>query len=136
MARALQYKRSMKLRRAFRLLAGLPLLSLVALSAAACDGVSIEECDITRKVDRFVVRLPAEPSDALKVERCRVDVEACTALCLRDFEVSGGGFIAEAEACEVRFFDDHVVVAVSSKQSRCDDPDGALGVAAEKEQAR
>lgn len=122
----------MKPCRVVRWLAGLPLLSLMAPGAAGCQGVDIEECEVTRAVDRFVLALPAEPADAFKVERCRVDVDACPALCLRDFEVSDGGFLVEAEECNVKFFADHVTVTFRYRDSSCPFPGGE----AEEGQAR
>lgn len=116
----------MKLGRSLRRLAGLPWLSLwappLALLALAvgCDGNLGDECDVTRATKTFVVELPAPPVDALKVDRCRLDAEACTALCLKEFEVSDGTFLADVEECKVVFFDDHVYVAFRYRRAECD----------------
>ena len=56
---------------------------LVALVlAAGCDTLTGKDC--TETVDQTIdVQSPAQPAMELKVDSCRVDVDACGALCIK-----------------------------------------------------
>src|SRR5262245_49583708 len=83
-------------------LAGLPLgTGCIAEKVLTGGG----DCYETHRVT-IPVSLPAEPSLQLRIESCRLDVDACTELCAMVMQRSGIG--NGPTSCKVEFFDDSV----------------------------
>jgi hypothetical protein len=77
------------------LVIGLPL-------SAGCDTDNRDECSSTQVEKRLTVETPADPALQLRVESCRVDVDACPSLCeLALARVNIGTF--GVNACTVGF---------------------------------
>jgi hypothetical protein len=76
-----------------------PQLLLVAGLVTGCDTSLLTGSDCTTSVDKTIdVESPALPPVQLKIESCRVDIDACGALCTRvmaDNSLGGGGPISD-----------------------------------------
>ena len=78
-------------------------------------GAGLAGCDDDVCVDTFhrtwTLQVPADPPLQLRIEACRLDVDACYALCEMAMERAGIG--DAPTACDVDFVGDHVDVAVA-----------------------
>jgi hypothetical protein len=84
-------------------LAGMP------LAASACGLVDDDQPCVETRSRILYATEPAEASLQLKIDNCRVDVDACTALCtamMRSAEI-----LEAPNSCEVKFLDDDRVQA-------------------------
>src|SRR5262245_58252815 len=100
----------MRLRELHRILHQVVLAGLPVGAGACLDGVLPgQQC--YEQVDRVIpIQTPADPSLQLKIDSCRVDVDACNELCAMAMQRSGipGG----PTGCKVEFQGSVVAVAV------------------------
>ena len=71
------------------------LLVVAGLVTGGCDTSLLTGSDCTESVDKTIDLDNPLPSVQLKIEACRVDIDACGALCSRvmaDNNLGGGGF--------------------------------------------
>lgn len=88
-------------------------LAVVPLSAAC--GNDHDDCSPTAVSKRLEVEVPADPALQLRVDSCRVDADACPALCeLALQRVNVGSF--GVNSCRVGFAGDVVLMDVDYTQ--------------------
>lgn len=99
-------------------LAGLPV-------AAGCAGETVEDqisgCDRQEVTNELELPLPAEPSMHLRLESCRLDVDACRVLCRMAMNQGGLRSVAQPPItrCDVEFFPDRVTIAATYETIGC-----------------
>src|SRR5512138_2830778 len=86
------------------------LLGAVLPASAACGDSGGGDCSGTAVEKKLTVTTPADPPLQLKVDSCRVDVDACPALCTMAMERTQIGY--PVETCTVGFTADEVVMTV------------------------
>src|SRR4051812_906716 len=100
MAHPLQRTRAMR-RLVFAMLIALP----------ACGGDHYDDCSGHSVDKKLTINLPTDPSLQLKVESCRVDVDACPSLCAMAMQRTAINYIPDA--CTVGFTGDEVSMKVT-----------------------
>jgi hypothetical protein len=84
------------------------LILLLAVPLSACG--SSYDCDGTPVDKQLTIATPADPPLQLRVESCRVDIDACPALCSLAMERAQIHY--SPESCEVGFAGDTVRMKV------------------------
>lgn len=84
-------------------------VAAVLPATAACDD-SNGDCSGTQVEKKLTVTTPADPPLQLKVDSCRVDVDACPALCALAMQRTQIGY--PVDTCSVGFTADEVVMNV------------------------
>lgn len=80
----------------------LALLGVVGLSGCAIESVFTGSGCTDHKTSTWSLSEPTDPSTTLKIEDCRVDVDACDALCTMELDEFGTD-VDEMTGCQARF---------------------------------
>ncbi len=90
------------------------LLVVAVLPASAACGESYDDCSGTQVEKRVTVTTPADPPLQLKVDSCRVDVDACPALCAMAMSRVQANTPVDfpIDSCTVGFAADEVIMQV------------------------
>jgi hypothetical protein len=113
--RSLHSGAAVRFRELRRILQPFAVAGIPVMAAGCVEAVIDDDCVDT--VERsYELSTPAPPALQLKIDRCRIDVDACTDLCREAMELNNVPMTAPT-ACKVVFLDSTVHVDVSFEVS-------------------